>query len=99
MEWKPEFVVAVIEANLWATRWNRLRPPRLIPTPMGGRRPSEKSGVLDAAILAGLASAVDPLLSRVQSQAALAADVRHLMEALLPWLASLATATCGGHAG
>jgi hypothetical protein len=41
-------------------------------------------GLLNSAILAGLDAAIEPLLNRIQSQAAIAADVRHLMEALLP---------------
>ncbi|MCA9209519.1 MAG: hypothetical protein KDA55_14240, partial [Planctomycetales bacterium] len=39
---------------------------------------------MDAAILAGLDSAVDPLLARIQTMAAVSADVRHLLDALLP---------------
>ena len=40
--------------------------------------------LLDRSILGGLDSAVDPLLSRIQSMAAVGADVRHLMDALPP---------------
>jgi hypothetical protein len=41
------------------------------------------TALLDAGILAGLKDAVDPLLGRMQSMAAVGSDVRYLMDALL----------------
>ena len=84
LQWQPEFAVALIEANIWgntiasaAAAWLRHLADEASELP-------RLTSMLDAAILAALPDAVDHLLGRVQEQAAVGADVRHLMDALPP---------------
>jgi hypothetical protein len=84
LQWQPEFAVALIEANVWgntvttaASAFARHQAdvapdlPRL-------------TDLLDGVMLAELPDALERVLARVQAQAAVAADVRHLMDALPP---------------
>ena len=84
IEWKPEFAVAIIEANVWGNTVEAAAAAKTINA--GEQAPALPpiAALLDASILAGLDAAVGPLLARIQAQAALAVDVRHLMDALMP---------------
>ncbi len=84
LEWKPELAVALIEANVWGNTIAEAAGAKAIHDAESSDRLADITGTLDLAILAGLSAAVPPLLSRLQTQAAVAADVRHLMDALLP---------------
>ncbi len=84
IEWKPEFAVAIIEANVWGNTVEAAATAKTIHDAAESNGLPRVTQLLDASILAGLDSAVEPLLLRIQSQAALASDVRHLMDALLP---------------
>jgi hypothetical protein len=84
VQWQPELEVRLIEANIWgdtieiaATNAARHRAGEATELPV-------LTALLDAAILAALSGAVDHLLQRVAHQAAMAADLRHLMDALPP---------------
>ena len=89
IEWKPEFAVAIIEANIWGNTVEVAATSKVIDAANGSGDLAQITRLLDAAVLAGLADAVEPLLSRIQVTAAVGADVRHLMDALPP-LARLA---------
>ncbi|HET8629728.1 MAG TPA: DUF5682 family protein, partial [Thermomicrobiales bacterium] len=84
LQWRPELAVAVIEANVWGNTVEDAATAALC------RRGDETdelprlTALLDAAILAALPGAVAHLLTRVQAGAAVAADVKHLMDALPP---------------
>jgi hypothetical protein len=84
IEWTPELAVAVIEANIWGTTIESAAAAKAVHEANSATDLAPITALLDAAVLAGLESAIDPLLNRIQSQAAVAADVRHLMDALLP---------------
>jgi hypothetical protein len=84
IQWQPELEVRLIEANIWgdtieiaATNAARHQATEATELPV-------LTVLLDAAILAALSGAVDHLLQRVADQAAMAADLRHLMDALPP---------------
>jgi hypothetical protein len=89
LEWHPEFAVALIEANVWGNT------VATAATAFVGHAADEAADLprltelLDGALLAELPGAVERLLARIQAQAAVAADVRHLMDAL-PALARIA---------
>jgi Family of unknown function (DUF5682) len=84
VQWRPEFAVAVIEANIWgntievaATAFVRHQASSVQDLP-------QLSKLLDSTILAELPEAVDTLLQEIQKRAAVSSDVRHLMDALPP---------------
>jgi len=89
IQWRPEFILALIEANVYgntveraATAFARASADKATDLPT-------LTDLLNRVILAELDDATEHLLARVESQAAVAADVRHLMGAL-PNLAQLA---------
>ncbi len=83
IEWKPELAVAVIEAGIWGTTIPAAATAKALSVASNAELP-EITTVLDTVILAGLSDAIAPLLTQLQARAAVAADIRHLMEALPP---------------
>jgi hypothetical protein len=84
LQWQPEFAVALIERNVWGNT---------VVTATGAFAHHQAdeapdlpalTGLLDRVMLAELPDALDHLLDRVEARAAVAADVRHLMDALPP---------------
>ncbi|MGO8949532.1 MAG: DUF5682 family protein, partial [Ktedonobacterales bacterium] len=82
LKWEVEFVVQLIVHNIWgntienaAVSYARSQADAVEALPV-------VTALLERAILAGLPTATEYLLARVQSLAAVAADVRHLMDAL-----------------
>ena len=84
LSWLVEFAVKIIEANVWG---NTVETASAAATRHAADTASELATLtelLDRAILAALPEAIEHLLGRIRSQAALAADVQHLMRALPP---------------
>ena len=84
LRWRVEFVVDLVLHNIWgntvadaATNYARNRADSAEALPA-------VTALLESVILAGLDDATDYLLARLESLAAIAADVRHLMDALPP---------------
>ncbi|MBA3824511.1 MAG: hypothetical protein H0X24_11540 [Ktedonobacterales bacterium] len=84
MQWQVEFAVNIIEANIWgntvalaAVAYARHAADTAHDLPA-------LTTLLDRVILAELPDAADYILDRVENEAAVAADVRHLMLALPP---------------
>jgi len=84
LEWQPEFAVKVIEANVWGNTVEAAATARVIDESNSAQQLADVTLLLDVAILGGLTDAIGPLLECVQSRAAVSADVRHLMEGVLP---------------
>ncbi|MCA9218953.1 MAG: hypothetical protein KDA71_01425, partial [Planctomycetales bacterium] len=84
LQWMPEYAVAIIEANVWGNTVEAAATARVVHEAYEFNELPAVTERLDAAILAGLDSAIDPLLARIQTMAAVSADVRHLLDALLP---------------
>ena len=84
LHWQPELAVALIEANVWGNTLDAAAGARLAHLADTSDDIAQLTKLLDAAILAALPEAIDRLLLRVRDQAAIAADVRRLMDALLP---------------
>ncbi len=84
IRWQPEFAVRIIEANVWGNSVEAAATAKTIHTANSCEDLAQITSLLDTSILAGLATAVDSLLTRIQSLAAVASDVRHLMDAVLP---------------
>jgi hypothetical protein len=84
LRWDPEFVVELIEAGVWgntihdaATAFARDAADRSNDLPA-------LTNLLDQSLLADLPVAVSHVMNRLQSEAAVASDVAHLMDALPP---------------
>ncbi|WP_166830949.1 DUF5682 family protein [Thalassoroseus pseudoceratinae] len=84
IEWQPEFAVAIIEANVWGNTVEAAATAKMVQTSTDANDLSVVTNLLDQAILAGLDAATEPLLDRIQTMAAVGADVRHLMHAMPP---------------
>lgn len=84
IEWKPEFAVAVIEANVWGNTIEAAAGAKVVGEAAKSGELAGVTALLDGSILAGLTAVVDPLLVQIQAMAAVGADARHLMDALLP---------------
>ncbi|HEV7126757.1 MAG TPA: DUF5682 family protein, partial [Ktedonobacterales bacterium] len=84
LQWQVEFALKLIEANIWgntvataATGYVRHRAD-------AERELPGLTALLDGVMLAELPEASEHLLARIATVAAVAADVRHLMDALPP---------------
>jgi uncharacterized protein DUF5682 len=84
LQWQPDFTVKIIEASVWGNTVSAAASSKLIHDAEQSVELPKMTALLDAAMLSGLTKAVDPLLARIQSQAAVSADVRHLLDSLLP---------------
>jgi len=84
LRWQPEFVVALIEAGAWGNAIVEAASARVRDQADRAKELPALTGMLDRALLADLPEAVSHLMARLQAEAALAADVGHLMEALPP---------------
>ncbi|MBE9010820.1 hypothetical protein IQ250_11445 [Pseudanabaenaceae cyanobacterium LEGE 13415] len=83
LQWKPEFTLKLIEAGIWGNtiedacsaltcdRGNQANLPNL-------------TKLIDQTLLANLPIAIAHLMNRLESEAAIASDMTHLMEALPP---------------
>lgn len=87
LKWEPELAVKLIEGNVWG---NTVESAASAKTRHAADAADAADALpvvtdlLDRAILAGLPDAVEHLLGRVQTLAAVSADVRLLMDALPP---------------
>lgn len=84
IQWQPEFAIALIEAAAWgntvhdaATAFTRQAADQAPDLPT-------LTQLVDHVLLADLPEAVEHLMTRVQTEAAVANDVTHLMAALPP---------------
>lgn len=84
IEWRPEFAVAIIEANVWGNTIASAATAKAVHDAADAPELPSVTAMLNTCILAGLADAVDPILERIQAMAAVGADVRHLMDSLPP---------------
>jgi hypothetical protein len=84
VEWMPEFAVKVIEANIWGNTVETAATAKVVAAAGASSDLAAVTSLLETSIRAALLSAIDPLLARIQAMAALAADLRHLMDAILP---------------
>ncbi|HET7036550.1 MAG TPA: DUF5682 family protein, partial [Thermomicrobiaceae bacterium] len=89
LRWQPELEVALIEANVWGNTIESAASARVRHRADETDELPALLALLDGAILAGLAESIAHLLARVRAGAALAADVRQLMDAM-PALARVA---------
>ena len=84
VQWQPEFSIALIEAGVWgntvltaATNFVRDKADK-------AENLAVLTKLVDHTLLADLPDAVAHLMTRIQSEAALACDIAHLLDALPP---------------
>nr|WP_280331850.1 DUF5682 family protein [Nocardia wallacei] len=83
LRWEPELSVAVVEASRWGTTIRTAAEARVLDTASAAEvTVAELSTALERALLADLGGAVDGLVARLESVAALDHDVTHLLAAL-----------------
>ncbi len=83
LQWQPELAIAVIEASRWGTTIESAAEAKVLDiVTVAEATVASVSGALELALLADLGGAVDPLVSRLESVAALDHDVTNLLTAL-----------------
>jgi hypothetical protein len=84
LQWQPEFAVALIEAGVWGNTILAAATARARDLADRAADLPALTELLEKALLAELPDAVAHLMRRLESEAALASDVTHLMGALPP---------------
>jgi hypothetical protein len=84
LAWRPELAVTIIEASVWGNTVEAATVAKLRHDGDATDDLPVLTRLLDDAILAALPGAVAHLLGRVRDASAVAADARHLMDALPP---------------
>lgn len=83
LRWEPEFAVRVIEASRWGTTVQAAAEAKILDTAAGsGSGVTELTEALEFALLAELPGALDGLIARLGSAAAVDHDMTHLLAAL-----------------
>ncbi|NNH69727.1 hypothetical protein HLB23_07580 [Nocardia uniformis] len=90
LQWQPELAVAVVEASRWGTTLRTAAEAKILDqVNQPDAAVQEVAAALDAALLADLSDAIDGLIVRLESVAALDHDVTHLLAALPDLLRTL----------
>lgn len=89
VSWEPEFSVKLIEANVWGNTIAGAASAKIVHDANAAGDLAQIIELLDAALKGGLDEAIEPITAVLQTRAAVAADVRQLLDAILP-LARLA---------
>ncbi len=84
LQWKPELAVSVIEASVWGSTVHDAATALAADRAGSEEELPALTALLDRAMLADLPAAVETIMDRLESQAAVAADVTQLMLALPP---------------
>ena len=84
LRWQPEFAVRVIEAAVWGNTVAAAAEARVRGEADRADALPPLTGMLERTLLAHLPGAARHLIARIDAEAARAADLRHLMEALPP---------------
>jgi hypothetical protein len=84
IQWQVEFVVRLIEANTWGNTTESAASGYVCQMADKAESLPQLTELLNRAVLAELPEALEYLLSAVQTKAAVASDVRQMMDALPP---------------
>ena len=84
VQWQVQFVVKLIEANVWGNTTERAASGYASHLAEKAESLPELTELLNRVVLAELPEAIEHLLTCVQTKAAVAADVRQMMDALPP---------------
>lgn len=84
LQWQPEFVVTLISSGIWGNTISEAAASYARDTADRANELPILTRLLNQVLLADLPDAVSHLMTRLQTEAAIASDVAHLMEALPP---------------
>ena len=84
LQWQPEFAVKLIEANVWGNTVESAAAAAIRQRAREAQELPPLTGILDTAMLADLPGAIGFILGCIGAVAAVASDLRHLMDALPP---------------
>jgi Family of unknown function (DUF5682) len=84
LQWKPEFVLELIEASRWGQTVEQAATARTVERCVSIDALGELAEVVDAALLAELPDAVAAATKALEDRAAVSGDVAQLLEALPP---------------
>ncbi len=84
LEWKPEFPIALIEANMWGNTLLAAATSFVTTAARDSTDLPTLTRTVQQALLAGLTDAIPPLLTHLEAQAALTSDIPQMMAALPP---------------
>lgn len=84
LQWQPEFALRVIEASRWGQTIEQAASARTVDRCAGVERLDELARMVDDALLADLAPAVDAATRALQDRAAVNGDTVQLLSALPP---------------
>lgn len=84
LQWQPEFALRVIEASCWGQTIEQAASARTVDRCAGVERLDELARMVDDALLADLAPAVDAATRALQDRAAVNGDTVQLLSALPP---------------
>jgi len=84
LQWKPEFVMDLIQAARWGNTVENAASARCIHTADHTDNLKEIATLLDNALLADLPEAVESLISSIQERTAKSGDVQQMMQAMIP---------------
>jgi hypothetical protein len=82
--WRPEFALRLVEASRYGHTVVNASAAALAHESTQLQRLSELVGLLDDALFADLADAIQPLVTAIEQRAAALADVQQLLEAIAP---------------
>lgn len=88
LQWKPEFAIKLIEAGAWGNTVAQAAAARAVHRAQESTSLPGLTALARESMYADLGAAVEAIMARVQAEAAVAADIAHLMRAL-PELAPL----------
>ncbi|HPE60165.1 MAG TPA: DUF5682 family protein [Thiolinea sp.] len=80
--WQPEFAIRLIEAGFWGNTLATAATRRLLDQARETTSLEQLAAMAHASLYANLPEAVDVLMLRLQSEAAVSSDIFHLMQAL-----------------
>jgi hypothetical protein len=84
VRWEPEFSVTLIEASRYGHTLQQAAAAMLAEKSAAAERLAELVGLLDDALFADLAEAIQPLVNAIERRAAAQADVLQLLDAVPP---------------
>ena len=84
LQWKPEFAVDLIDAARWGNTVQEAAANRVIDRSRSAASLPDLTSLLSEVLLADLPEATDEVLHRIESLAAVSADVARLLEAIPP---------------
>lgn len=84
LQWQPELQLRVIEAGRYGSTLHEAASACLVESAANETDLPPLTAKLDQALLAQLPDAINALLQAVKNRAAVATDIRHLMQALTP---------------